>query len=175
MPLTEGFYRQLTVSLLQPRVKNMIEVRIMNVKTGDDAKMLAAAQNDKGWSYDSLDTLGRVGVLKFRGTEVALFFKRQSTNFKTEDIDPVPERTIADPEEAWARMEFFHTKSSKKRSSWFADREKELMDSVEAFRGLAHQRDVENDQLQQKVQAMSQTISTLRKRLSTPTKGGKKK
>jgi len=57
------------------------------------------------WQFQYLDLLGRAAVLKFKGAEVALFFKRQIAEVEPLPSDPIPEGVIEDPADIWMRID----------------------------------------------------------------------
>jgi molecular chaperone GrpE (heat shock protein) len=81
------------------------------VRTAEDAHKLAGHE---GFSYFGLDTRGRVGVVRFNGIEVALLFLRQVNEVEPGPSDPVPERTLKAPHDAWIQIDLLNTDDSTK-------------------------------------------------------------
>lgn len=76
------------------------------VRTGNDAHKLAGHER---FSYQGLDLRGRCGVVKFNGIEVALLFERLVNEVEPGPADPVPERTLKMPEDAWIQIDLLNT------------------------------------------------------------------
>ncbi len=106
-------YRVLVAMQLSKADKLEVAAKVATVYTGQEAIEAAFHRKNptvwvnENWQYEILDKTGRVGVLKFRGAEVALFFKRQIQEFEPLPIDPIPEGIIKDPEDAWQRYDLF--------------------------------------------------------------------
>jgi molecular chaperone GrpE (heat shock protein) len=96
-------YKVLSVNMLPKHLKVELGATLMKISTGTEAKALAG--QPPGWGYEVLDTLGRIGVLRMRGVDVALFFKRQCQEVAVEECDPVPEGEIQDPIDVWVRLD----------------------------------------------------------------------
>jgi hypothetical protein len=61
------------------------------------------------WMLRSVSQVGSfdVQILMYKGLEVALFFKRQTSIITPELEDPTPEGCIEDEDDIWVRMELF--------------------------------------------------------------------
>jgi hypothetical protein len=83
------------------------------ITTGDRAKHflkkeLEAEKNYKyatSWSYCEIDLHGRVGILKYKGIEIALFIKRQLSPHRISTETPVSERKLNNSDDAWMRLD----------------------------------------------------------------------
>jgi len=102
-------YRVLVAEQLSKADKLEVASKVAAIYTGPEAceasfhRKSATHWVNENWQYECLDRVGRVAVLKYRGAEVALFFKRQIQEFEPLPIDPVPEGIINDPQDAWQR------------------------------------------------------------------------
>ena len=95
-------YPVLMIDRITKEEKEKIRAAVKPLTTDREAQKLIG-QN--GWSYQTLDQSGRVGVLKYRGVEVALFLKRQMTEERPGVGDPLPERILQDPANLWQRLD----------------------------------------------------------------------
>lgn len=83
------------------------------ITTGDRAKLFVkhqieiqdATQQVQYWSYESVDLHGRIGLLKYKGIEIALFIKRQLSPHRISTETPVSERRLNNPDDAWMRLD----------------------------------------------------------------------
>ena len=141
-------YKVLPTDSLPRPAKDLIDVKMRGIKTGVDAEILAG--ND-GWGYHKTFLPGTVGILTYKGVEVALYYRRQMIEVSSDECDPFPVGAIKDPKEAWVRIEFLHCKASVEKGAWFADQEKELLSKIANLEGLNKQRDQENELLHEAV------------------------
>lgn len=95
-------YRVLEVDLIKKQDREKVALAARFVNTGPEAEQLAGQE---GFGYRKLDLKGRVGVLTYKGAEVALLFERRVTEVEPGPVDPVPESTVTDPEQVWVRMD----------------------------------------------------------------------
>jgi molecular chaperone GrpE (heat shock protein) len=96
-------YKVLKINQLSKASKLDIATAIASLNTGPQAQELRG--KPPGWGYEVLDTLGRIGVLRYRGVDVCLFFKRECSEVVLEDCDPVPEGELKDPQDVWTRLD----------------------------------------------------------------------
>jgi hypothetical protein len=82
------------------------------ITTGDRAKQFALKDLDKierphqsDWSYQMIDLHGRVGILKYKGIEIALFIKRQLSPHRITGDTPLSEKRLNNPDDAWMRLD----------------------------------------------------------------------
>ena len=96
-------YPILLAGTLSARDRAQLTADAAFLLTGEQAQQLAS--NENLWQYFVLDERGNIGVLKYRGVDVFVFFKRQVTRVRPAPVDPVPEAILDDPEDAWVRLE----------------------------------------------------------------------
>ncbi len=99
-------YRVLEANLAKTTDKERAVAVVSTIRSGDDARRLAGHDD---FSYVIYDNNCRIGVAKYKGMEVALFFKRAVKELEPGPADPVPEQTITDPEGAWIRVDLLDT------------------------------------------------------------------
>lgn len=98
-------YEVLLWHQLSERDVQFISGAVTLLGTGLEAQALA--RQDNFWSYEHMDSLGRAGVLKYKGVETAVFWKRQSTKIVVQPHDPVPTGILREPDDIWMRYELF--------------------------------------------------------------------
>lgn len=134
----------LAVDQLTKEMKDIIEAVVKTITTGDEAEQFIhtpqpMAQglkgHEMGWSYVKLDRVGDCGVLRFHGTCVALFYKRQVNQVYPQPGDPVPENTIAEPADAWQRFSLIGA-SARQANRYI----KQHVEETQELKGLLQQR-----------------------------------
>ncbi len=103
-------YTVLTASLMAPERVEMVTSKLKTVVSGPEAMTLPEIP---GWSCEKLDHFGRVCLVSYCGTEVALFFKRQLHEIVPEPGEKVPEGVLQDPIEAWQRLDLLGRSAEK--------------------------------------------------------------
>jgi molecular chaperone GrpE len=98
-------YRVLQVDMLKQADREKAATIISFVQSDSDAYKLAGHD---GFAYKDLDLRRRVGVVTYKGAEVALLFKREVLELEPGPADPVPERTIKDPVGAWIQVDLLN-------------------------------------------------------------------
>lgn len=104
-------YRVLLVDQMSKADKIAVAAKVSTLYTGPEAKSSSYRQiapgqfENENWQYEIKDYQGQVGVLKFKGVEAAVFYKRQVTEIEPLPVDPVPEGVIRDPDDAWVRLD----------------------------------------------------------------------
>lgn len=106
-------YKFLTVDLLDPARKEYIRAVLKPLTTAPEAEAMVSQEQidapahgrSPEWAYSHLDLLGRVGVLRHKGVEVALFFKRSTTEIEPGIGEKPPELQIVDPADVWQRLD----------------------------------------------------------------------
>ncbi len=141
-------YRVLATDGLPKSTRDMIDHKLKGVETGVQAKALAVKEED--FSYKVLDQLGKVGVVRYKGIEVAVFFDRQVVSVTSEECDPTPRNKVVDkPEESWVRFELLHVKAASDRNPFFKATSKKMEASIQELEGLQKQKDMELELLRQ--------------------------
>jgi hypothetical protein len=103
VPLT---YRILAVDQLSEADKKLVAKTLVKIKTEVDAKKLVGIGSK--WGYEQLAyKTDRVGVIKYKGIEVSLMYKRVTLVLQPLPEDPVPEGTLPDSEDVWIRHDLF--------------------------------------------------------------------
>jgi hypothetical protein len=98
-------YTVLTASQMTKERYELVTSVLKTVTTGPEAMTLPERP---GWSCIVADRNagnGRVLIVSYLGTEVALFFKRQLTEIIPESGEKMPEGVLQDPKEAWQRLD----------------------------------------------------------------------
>lgn len=95
-------YRVLQVDMLKQSDREKASTIISFVQSDSDAYKLAGHD---GFAYKDLDLRRRVGVVTYRGVEVALLFKREIIEREPGPADPVPECVLKDPNDAWLQID----------------------------------------------------------------------
>lgn len=105
-------YRVLQVDLLKKADRERAATVISFVQSDTDAYKLAGQE---GFAYKDLDLRRRVGVITYKGAEVALLFKREILELEPGPADPVPEHTIKDPAGAWLQIDLLSADAVERR------------------------------------------------------------
>lgn len=125
-------YKVLQSDQINPAEKKRVASIASFVRTGDEAYKLAGHD---GFAYSGLDMRGRCGVVKYRGKEVALLFKREIVEVEPGPADPVPERTLIEPAEAWIQIDLLGLDTGTQQSS-VSDRLRSALGSIENLKLL---------------------------------------
>ncbi|SRR6266566_2936259 len=120
-------YKVLQSDLISGAEKERVASIASFVRTGDEAHKLAGHD---GFAYKGLDIRGRCGVVTYRGKEVALLFKREIMEIEPGPADPVPERTLQEPAEAWIQINLLGVEDHVEHKS-IADRLRSALASVQ--------------------------------------------
>ena len=169
-------YRVLVAEQLSKADKIEVAAKVATIYTGPEAVEASFTRTNptqwknEHWQYEVLDKLGRVAVLKFRGAEVALFFKRQIQEFEPLPIDPIPEGIIKDPNDAWCRYDLFGLSArqvSARVGKANRDLEEELRlaeDEIKAKQVLVDKVETENFKLHQANEKLQDEMNKLKAR-----------
>lgn len=107
----------LAVLKLSTSEKEAIRALIKPITTGLEAEQFIfekvavapsqsmIARHEQGWSFIWLDQLHRAGVLRLKGIEVCLFYKRQVIEEEPAPGEPLPEGILKEPSDAWQRLD----------------------------------------------------------------------
>jgi molecular chaperone GrpE len=128
-------YKVLQSSMVRSSDKERICSIASFVRTGEEAYKLAGHDN---FFYQGLDRHGRCGVVRYNGIEVALLFKREIVEVEPGPSDPVPERTLKEPAEAWIQINLLDIEQHVQESS-LADRFRKALSTIENLRLLRTQ------------------------------------
>jgi hypothetical protein len=102
-PLT---YRVLAVTQLNDKDKKLVTKTLVKVKTEADAKKLVGVGSKWGYKPLAYQT-DRVGVITYKGIEVAVMYKRITLILEPLPEDPAPEGVLENPEDVWTRFDLF--------------------------------------------------------------------
>lgn len=125
LKLRKGFtnaplqYRVLMVAEFSDKDIKTISKGLIKATTPDNAKPLLPTPKDldlpkekrSRWSMER-PTTGNgtydIHVLKYKGLEVAVFYRRATHTIEPEPMDPVPVAALRDPDDVWVRLELFN-------------------------------------------------------------------
>ena len=113
------------------------------ISTPEEAEYLRQKEGEP-WAVRTLDGLGRVKALTYKGAEIRLFFKRQTAELILDKDAPDPEPVIKDPRKEWVTMDMVD-----QVNTVLQDRE-----GLEQFSDLLH----ENVQLKSFLQATKERL-----------------
>ena len=76
-------------------------------------QLLPAPGKPSKWTLQQNTSVGIIGtytlcILKYKGLEVAVFWKRQTSEVTPDPSDPVPEGVLESPDDVWARLDLFN-------------------------------------------------------------------
>lgn len=93
-------YRTIVTDMISEGDRAKLLVSLSTIRNGAQAKREASS---KGLAYTPIDPMGRVGVLKWRGIEVALIFQRDTCKPTTVDaqMETLVAKPIQDADDAW--------------------------------------------------------------------------
>jgi hypothetical protein len=86
-------------------LKTIIKKEITTGNKAQDFCYMMIQNEILSWSYEKIDLHGRVGILKYKGIEIALFIKRQLSPHRISTETPVSERKLNNPDDAWLRLD----------------------------------------------------------------------
>lgn len=109
-------YSSLTVSEMKSEDRNFALKKIAKINTGIEAKSFAVKEGytslgiptgpEAGkWTYSDIDLHGRVGILKYKGIEIALFIHRQLSPHRITPDTPISEMKLKNPDDAWMKLD----------------------------------------------------------------------
>lgn len=99
-------YKILQASMVKATDKEKASAVAAFVQSGEEAYKLAGHD---GFAYQDLDTRRRVGVVTYRGIEVALLFRRLVVEQELGPADPIPEKMLYRPQEEWLSVNLLDT------------------------------------------------------------------
>jgi molecular chaperone GrpE (heat shock protein) len=96
-----GVYQVLESDMIKGTDRERASTIASLVSTGEEAYKLAGHD---GFSYRDLDLRRRCGVVLYKGMEVLLLFKRSILEREPGPGDPVPEKVLTEPKDAWVQV-----------------------------------------------------------------------
>jgi molecular chaperone GrpE len=102
-------YKVLQADMLKQQDKEKAAAVSSFVTSGEEAYKL---QGQDGFAYRDLDLRGRCGVVCYKGVEVALLFKREVVEREPFVGEPVPERVLSQPSDAWLQINLINTEAA---------------------------------------------------------------
>jgi molecular chaperone GrpE (heat shock protein) len=101
-----GIYKVLELDMVKSSDRERARTIASLVSTGEEAYKLAGHDD---FSYRDLDMRRRCGVVLYKGIEVLLLFKRSVIEREPGPGDPVPEKLLSEPKEAWIQVDLLAT------------------------------------------------------------------
>jgi hypothetical protein len=116
-------YNSLTINDISDKDRKIVLKQLIKINSGKDAEdLILSNYNSVGipkheifWQYSKTDIHGRVGILKYKGIEVALFIERQLTKRRIDPEHPISEAKMKDPKDAWMRFDLFGLSAQQSR------------------------------------------------------------
>ena len=105
-------YKVLTADMLRQADREKAASVVAFIQSDADAYKLAGHDS---FAYKDLDLRRRVGVITYKGVEVALMFRREVQELEPGPADPVPEKIITDPKGMWVQVDLLGTDPVEKR------------------------------------------------------------
>lgn len=99
-------YKVLQASMIKQADREKAAAVASFIRSKDEAFKL---EGQEGFSYFDLDTRGRCAVIKYHGVEVALLFERIVVEREPGPAEPVPERPLTSPYDAWIQIDLLNT------------------------------------------------------------------
>ncbi len=96
-------YHVLQTDLMSESAKQYAATVASFVRKPEDVSTIAG---HNGFTFEML--VGRFGILKYHGIEVLGLFKRQTATLVPNDADPVPEKLMREPVDAWVRIDLLN-------------------------------------------------------------------
>lgn len=166
-------YKVLTHEGISQRDKNNITAAVALLFTGKEAETFAQGEQQNGWSFVWHDLQGRVGILRYKGIEVALFINRQITEWESGQFDPTPDGILTDPIDSWARMDLLGPSARQVRRV-VANQKKQMEDELKlqkdaatAAEALADAAEREAKSLKLKVDDLNQQLAKWKQKVVT--------
>lgn len=166
LKLRKGFhkapisYRVLMISQFNKEDEKEIAKGLIKATTPVKAEALMPVPGKPSrWSMRLVSFVGNYDVrsLHFKGSEVAVFWKRQTSEVIPDPSDPVPEGVLENPDDVWVRFDLF-TKSPRQLLG-------AIQDDLDNCAKERTRLQIEIDSLQRIKAADSQTIKTLQGQL----------
>lgn len=158
-------YRVLQADMLKPVDREKAATITAFIQSDTDAYKLAGHD---GFAYKDLDIRRRVGVVTYRGVEVALLFKREVIEQEPGPADPIPEKVIKDPAGAWMQIDLLDTSPVERRKG-IGDRLSSALAQVSRLQILWQEEKAKRERLEEdlaKLQKDKETVKALRERVA---------
>lgn len=140
-------YKVLQVDMLKSVDKERAAAVSSFVRSGEEAYKL---EGQEGFSYCDLDLRGRCGVVRYRGVEVALLFKREVVEREPAVAEPVPERVLSHPFDAWLQIDLLGVEEFEKKKG-IGDRLRQALAQVERLKMLWQSEEGQRKQLEEQL------------------------
>jgi hypothetical protein len=153
-------YYTLTVLELDSDSRSHAIKKIAKIYSGIAAKQFVADESKKAeeknkstnWQYSDVDLHGRIGVLKYKGVEIAQFFKRQLSKHRISHENPVSELRLKDPDDAWLRVDLTGLSTKQNKQS-----------TINLIQQLQHQNETQERSLKVKQALIDELETRLRR------------
>jgi len=156
-------YRVLQADMLKQADREKAAAVATFVRSAEEAYKLAGQE---GFAYKDLDLRRRVGVITYKGAEVALLFYREVVELEPGPADPVPQRALKDPKNAWIQIDLLDT-DDVERKKGMSDRLRGSMDQVGRLQMLWQQQETLRKHLEAQIEKVApalQDLSALKER-----------
>ncbi len=100
-------YRLLQTDLMSESAKQQAASIASFIQNPEDAGTFVGRD---GFTFEM--THERFGVLKYHGIEVLGLFKRQTATLTPNEADPVPEKLMREPVDAWVRIDLLNVEET---------------------------------------------------------------
>lgn len=161
-------YLVLSSNMLDEQELELCEAEAKTLATASQAENFAA--RTPGWSFLRMNV--GVGVLRWKGVDVALYYQRQFIRYQPAEDGPVehaPAKTLKNEDEAWMRVSLLETKSALKQAQFFTREYDQAVSEAKQYKGLADSRQRENDllsgrtvQLEKEIEALKDALKKVR-------------
>lgn len=159
----------LTASQMAEPDRETVRATIETITSGPEAMTLPNGMN--GWACIQISNGYRQAVvLAYKGTEVALFYKRQLTEIEPQSESPGyhPEGVLQDPLEAWQRLDLLGP-SAKKQNMVLKSLHDRLLEENRLLTSRVRTLESIEDVLDGNVAGLEKQVNTLQTRLKALT------
>lgn len=144
-------YRVLEAGMVKQSDREHAAAVASFVCTGDEAYKLAGHGDFK---YFDLDRNRRVGVVLYKGLEVALLFKRRVVELEPGPADPVPQCELKDPADAWIQVDLLDIDDVEKKKG-ITERLQRALSQVSRLQMLWQEEETKRKYLEGQLQKMA--------------------
>lgn len=158
-------YKLLSADLLKQTDREHAAAVASFVATGEEAYKLAGQE---GFRYVDLDLRRRIGVVEYKGVEIALLFNRQITELEPGPADPVPQRALKNPDNAWLVVDLLDTDDVEKKKGQ-TNRVHALMGQVNRLQMLWEEEQLQRKHIGEQLEKITpelQQLGKLRERIA---------